>query len=262
MATHTVLFIGCGRLGKCFLELYTKQALFQEIVVVQPSLTAKKDFPSVHFFSSIEELPSGFVPDFIFILVKPYQIKNITPKLKNLYKTAVVLSCAAMVSHAFLQSLLPEHKIIRLMPNTGLKVNRSMTLAYANQKEEALLLDLKNIFSYSGGLYWVEKEELIEQLTPLTGSGPALFFELTLSLEKKILECGIKQEEARKLALSVLEASSALAQASPELESLIDSICSKGGVTETLLSVFTPILTEAMDQSVQKSIQKIKEMTQ
>lgn len=252
-----VLFIGCGRLGKCFLELYTKENIFQEIVIVQPSLASKKDFFKSRFFRSTKELPQDFSPDIVFLLVKPNKIASVLLELKHLPKEVLFISCAAMTSMAFMQHILPEHKIVRVMPNTGLKVRKSLTLGFGNSDKELV----EQIFSYSGGLFWVEKEELIEKLTPLTGSGPALFFQLTSALEKKIIECSIKPNDARKLAISVLEASTLLAKKNSDLNSLIDEISSKGGITEAMLSCFTPLLSDALNKTIECSTKKIKELT-
>ncbi|KAJ9058153.1 hypothetical protein DSO57_1015190 [Entomophthora muscae] len=52
-----------------------------------------------------------------------------------------------------------------------------------------------------GGLVWVEREELLDAVTAVSGSGPAYHFYITELIEKEGLRMGLDQMTARKLAI-------------------------------------------------------------
>ena len=39
-----LLLVGCGNMGKALLTAWTKAEIFKEIIIVQPSLSAQKEF--------------------------------------------------------------------------------------------------------------------------------------------------------------------------------------------------------------------------
>jgi pyrroline-5-carboxylate reductase len=73
------------------------------------------------------------------------------------------------------------------MPNVALQIDKSVNLVYASdqvlQKERDKITELFNI---TGKLLWLEKEEKLDNLTPILGSGPAYFFLLAEVLKRSL----------------------------------------------------------------------------
>ena len=86
---------------------------------------------------------------------------------------------------------------------------------------------------------WLEKEEDIDIVTAVSGSGPAYFFLFMEAMEKTAVDLGLNQEAAHKLVLQT-----ALGAAKMATEDTIDPaelrrrVTSPGGTTEAAIETF------------------------
>ena len=86
---------------------------------------------------------------------------------------------------------------------------------------------------------WVEKEKLLDAMTPISGSGPAYFFHLMELMQKIAEDYGLKSDAAKLIVIQTCLGSARLALESNEsLEQLRVNVTSPGGVTEQALAVF------------------------
>jgi pyrroline-5-carboxylate reductase len=89
-----------------------------------------------------------------------------------------------------------------------------------------------------GDALWVEREELIDAVTAVSGSGPAYVFYFIEALRTAALALGFAPADARKLVLGTFEGAVRLAQASDEdVAVLRQRVTSKGGTTERALAI-------------------------
>jgi pyrroline-5-carboxylate reductase len=121
--------------------------------------------------------------------------------------------------------------LIRMMPNLPVEYNSGVILL-SSISANSKLQTYKSLFSVLGEVMIVEDEEL-EELTLLTGSGPALFYEFALSLSKSFKSLGVTEREV--LSSMVLRGAGVSINKEKSLQSLIDSVTSKGGVTKAVL---------------------------
>ena len=84
---------------------------------------------------------------------------------------------------------------------------------------------------------WLEREEQLDAVTALSGSGPAYVFYFIEAMMEAGTEMGLDAAQARELAIATFVGASALAQASEEPpQTLRERVTSKGGTTYAALT--------------------------
>ena len=112
-----------------------------------------------------------------------------------------------------------------------------------------------------GTAIWLEREELMDAVTALSGSGPAYFFLVLEVLEKAAVALGLPLEQARLLAIETgLGAAKMAVESDLDAATLRQQVTSPGGTTEKAVKVlmeggieklFHDALTSARDRSVE-----------
>jgi len=94
------------------------------------------------------------------------------------------------------------------------------------------------VLAPTGALLWFEREEQLDAVTALSGSGPAYVFYLLEAMVQAGTEMGLTTEQSRQLAQATFDGAAALATASKESpETLRARVTSKGGTTHAALTV-------------------------
>jgi len=116
----------------------------------------------------------------VMLSVKPQKLDEIASDLKKLKLKdgAMLISVLAGISTKILKSILPENAIaIRTMPNTPISVGYGATGVYLPPELEHKKEDILKYFGTGNNkVVFVEREDQINDITGLSGSGPAYFF--------------------------------------------------------------------------------------
>ena len=89
----------------------------------------------------------------------------------------------------------------------------------------------------AGATCWVEREELIDAVTALSGCGPAYYFHLTEVLREAGAALGLDPAVAAQLALSTFIGAARMAKETGEdVATLRAQVTSRGGSTEAALA--------------------------
>lgn len=259
-----ILLIGCGNIGSALLGLWVKHKLFTKIVVVQPSLSQAKHFenhPVVFFVESLTAIPQDFVEDVTVLAVKPQQFNEVATLLKA-RKKGLVLSSLTGITLEQLSSALQDRKVIRFMPNVAIRTGKSTNLAIATEgvdlKDKA---QFEKILSPTGVIIWLEKESHLDNLTAISGSGPAFFFLLAELLRLETIKMGIDEAQATKIIEGLFTGSASLLKVNPNYEALIDSVTSKKGITAAALAIMRPEMAETLKKSIHAAVVRVKELS-
>jgi len=202
--------------------------------------------------------------DIIILAVKPQMIKKVLVQiLPELNEEKIIISIAAATSSSFIEEQLNKSiPVIRAMPNTASLVNEGMTVLCPGKfvDEEHLKLALK-IFKSIGEVEIIHKEELMDVVTALSGSGPAYSYMMIESLTDGGVRMGLPRELARKLAAqSVLGGAKMILETGLHPALLKDEVTTPAGVTiDGLMELedggFRVALIKAIDRATQKSRQ-------
>jgi len=153
---------------------------------------------------------------------------------------SLVVSVAAGVRIATLQSACPGVAILRAMPNRPALIGAGISGAYAppavsrEQRQAA-----ESVLRAVGEVVWVDSEAALDVVTALSGSGPAYFFLLAELMAEAGERLGLDGATARRLAAATLYGSGLMVQSADEvLAQLRAAVTSAGGTTAAALAAF------------------------
>ncbi len=240
-----ITFIGGGNMATALIGgLVGKGADSREFRVVEP-FPQQQDkvvarFPGIGIFG---EATAGAVAgaELVMMAVKPQQMREAAEALAPfIADVPVVMSIAAGIRAADLARWLGGYsRIVRAMPNTPMLVGAGISGAFASLEVDARARRLAGRVLEAGGeVVWVEREEALDAVTGISGSGPAYVFYFLEGLEQAARDLGFSAADARKLAYATFAGAVKLAQAS-DLEPgiLRAQVTSKGGTTERALAM-------------------------
>jgi pyrroline-5-carboxylate reductase len=124
------------------------------------------------------------------------------------------------------------------MPNTPALIGAGISGIFAHAGVDAGSRVLaERVLEAAGAVVWVEREEMLDAVTGVSGSGPAYVFYFLEALEQSAREMGFSAADARKLTFATFDGAIKLAHAS-EFEPAIlrAQVTSKGGTTERALA--------------------------
>jgi pyrroline-5-carboxylate reductase len=173
--------------------------------------------------------------DLIVIAVKPQHVRTVARELATLLKRQVVLTIAAGIRLADLSRwLLGYRRLVRAMPNTPALIGAGIAGMYALPGvDPESRVRAASILEAAGATLWCEREDELDAVTAVSGSGPAYVFYFLESLEKAARELGFAPADARRLAYATFSGSMRLAEQSESEPALLRAqVTSKGGTTE------------------------------
>jgi pyrroline-5-carboxylate reductase len=170
--------------------------------------------------------------DIIFIAVKPQDIDQVLAEIKDeISKQKIIVSIAAGITTSRIMKIIGNKKIVRVMPNTPSLVG-AMAAGYTCRNLTDNEKTTIQIILESCGKAIELKEELLDAVTGLSGSGPAFVAYLISAFKESGIENGLSESTSYELALKTFEGTAKLlakTQMSPE--ELIKMVSSPKGTT-------------------------------
>jgi len=207
--------------------------------------------------------------DAVLLAVKPQVMQTVCGQIKaHLHKKPVIISIAAGIPIAKLSQWLGEDlAIIRCMPNTPALVQQGASGLFANNNTSDQQKTIAgNILEAVGIVEWLEREELINAVTAISGSGPAYFFLFMEEMIKAGVKQGLTAETAKQLAIQTCIGAGMLAQSSDvDVAELRQRVCSPGGTTLKAIESFAKdelelIVERAMQACADRAIEMAEEL--
>ena len=170
----------------------------------------------------------------LILAVKPQSMAEVLSDLCSVVnKSHLVISIAAGIPIKFIEDRLKKGvRVIRVMPNTPALIGEGMSaLATGAAATEADLAEARQIFD-AVGLTVVVKEDLMNAVTGLSGSGPAYGFIIIEALSDAGVHMGLSRDIALKLAAQTLLGAAKLClKGDKHPGELKDMVTSPGGTT-------------------------------
>lgn len=248
-----IAVIGCGNMSVPIVSSIAKVYPEIEFHTFTPSKTRAIELANKVGGTFHKELATIVDMDYWLIACKPQQLNDLSLKLGEGFKNQKIISILAGTSIESLSNKLNTNMIFRVMPNTpcslGLGISLIMTAKNVKSEDKIKLADL---FKTCGEIINVESEKEFDELTIFSGSGPAYVFRFAKSYFLKLKQLGFSDELSRKLLDQLFLGSAHLMKNSNEdLETMIDKVTSKGGVTIEAIDVLEK---NALDKIIDKSI--------
>jgi len=180
--------------------------------------------------------------DLVVLAVKPQHMKEVCAGIAahRAVPPVTFISVAAGVRLAQLERWLGAGaRLVRAMPNTPALIGAGITGLIANDKVGADGRALAaEVLGAAGRTIWIEREQLMDAVTAVSGSGPAYFFLLLEALEAAGIAQGLPAEAARELASHTALGAARMACAGDVAPAqLRERVTSPGGTTQAALEV-------------------------
>lgn len=233
-------FIGGGHMTRNFLAgLVTRPEIEAKQVSVFDRNPPKNEALARDFGVLISKSAKYLIEncDVLVISIKPQGLAKALIPLRTSFteNKPLVISLAAGTTLSSLEAILGENiAIIRAMPNMASKLGLGATGLLANSNVNASHRQIAQFFSDSVGISaWVDSDADIDSITALSGSGPAYFMLFIEHLAQVANDAGINHQDALRFATqTAIGAAKLVEQSEQSINTLIDSVCSKGGTTE------------------------------
>lgn len=212
-----------------------------ELTVIEVDAAARSEVEGFHVgTAALMTAETARAAELVVFAVKPQHLRSAAESLAPFLHGQLIISIAAGVRIADLSRWLGGYPcIVRAMPNTPALVRLGITGLFANHEvasgERACASD---IMSAVGETLWCEREEQLDAVTAVSGSGPAYIFYLLEAMMSAGESLGFTPEQARQLAYSTAVGATALAAHSADPAAVLRArVTSKGGTTEAAIAV-------------------------
>jgi pyrroline-5-carboxylate reductase len=179
--------------------------------------------------------------DLLILAVKPQDSGKLFAEIADLVQPGqVFLSIMAGVRMERIAAALGVSKVIRAMPNLPAQIGAGVTAFTSTDPVTRLeLVMVQNLLSTTGKTLYVEKEDMLDATTAISGSGPAYVFFFMNAMMDAAKAMGFSDSEAELLVSQTFTGAVDLYNKNNlSCNEWIAKVASKGGTTEAALKVF------------------------
>lgn len=254
-----LFLVGCGNMAGQMLVRWLDCGLDPaRVTVLRPSGRPVADGVKV-VTGYPAALPNGTTA---LLGMKPYQIADVAAAMAPLCGDGTrIVSILAGTMLADLRTRFPAARdIVRAMPNLPVGLGEGVTALFTDATtSDAAKSDIDALIQPLGLAEWIADEALFNQVTALSGCGPAFLFRFVDALARAGEAIGIPADQAARMALATVRGSASMAaRADDSPATLADRVASPGGMTrqglnvldadDRLLTLLTDTLAAARDR--------------
>ncbi|WP_175652697.1 pyrroline-5-carboxylate reductase [Pseudomonas sp. Marseille-P9899] len=243
MSKTRIAFIGAGNMAASLIGGLRAQGLeAAQIRASDPGAEQRAKIHAEHGIELFEDNASAVEgADVVVLAVKPQAMKAVCEALKpSLKPEQLVVSIAAGITCASMNTWLGAQPIVRCMPNTPALLRQGVSGLYATadvsaaQREQA-----EQLLSAVGIALWLDSEQQLDAVTAVSGSGPAYFFLLIEAMTAAGEKLGLPRETASRLTLQTALGAAHMAVSSDvDAAELRRRVTSPNGTTEAAIKSF------------------------
>ena len=262
-----VVLVGAGQMGMAMAVGWLEAGLSPDrLILVDPNpAPAVRQKASEISITTLAQPPAK--PAQVLVLaVKPQVAPDVLPAAKACVdENTLVVSVMAGISIAQMSEALGTDRIVRTIPNTPAKIGRGAIGAFAAkgvEYDDQVVVD--NLLDASGRTFWVDKEDHINAVTGVSGSGPAYIFNMVEALAAAGEAQGLPPHLAMDLARQTVFGSAMLLEAEPNTppSTLRENVTSPNGTTFAALQILMGEegLTDLMVKAVTAARKRSEEL--
>jgi pyrroline-5-carboxylate reductase len=261
-----ITFIGGGHMASAMIGGLIKQGWTPaSISVIEIAAAARAQLESRLKVKTAAAIDGASVQSACIVLaVKPQQTREVAQALAAYLRAQLVITIAAGIRVVDLSRWLGGYsRIVRVMPNTPALALAGISGLYAapalSAEDRAAA---ERILRAVGATLWLDREQDLDAVTAVSGSGPAYVFYFIEALEQAARELGLGPDAARKLALETFAGAVKLAgEAGESPATLRARVTSKGGTTErAVLALEADGVKEAIARAVRAAAERSREL--
>ena len=280
--TGTILLVGAGRMGGALLEGWLARGVAgSRIAVLDPSPSAA--IAALCRDRDVALNPGTASPvDTLMLAVKPQMLDATAPAVEPWAGpgTAVVSILAGRTLAGVAAHFPRAAGVVRAMPNLPASVGRGSTggivlnaagtvgitgVASDGRLSEAALGRVVGWLGAVGRVERLSREDEIDMVTAVSGSGPAYVFLLAEALARAGERLGLPPDLAARLGRATVEGAGELLHRDPDAApaALRRNVTSPGGTTAAALAVLMAddALGPLLDRAVEAAFRRAKELS-
>ena len=265
-------FVGGGNMARSLIGALVRSGIAAGgISVAEPNESLRRqlaeDFGVKVFSEGSEAVRDA---DIVLLAVKPQVMRTVCVDIGGVVaaRRPLIISIAAGLRIAQIDRWLGGgFPIVRCMPNTPALIGAGATGMIANAEVDASArAQAQAILAPSGLSVWIEREELMDTVTGVSGSGPAYFFLLIEALEDAGAAQGLPRETARTLAIQTCLGAARMASEDAEPPArLRERVTSPNGTTAAALDAFAKgglreLVARAVDAATVRGAEMSREL--
>ncbi len=274
MQDTTVAILGSGSMGTAILSGMVRHGIKKENIKVttrkvESAEALAKKFGVTAYATSYQPNSNSLAVEgaqIILLAIKPANVIEVLEQIKTVIsKDAIVISVAAGVTTATIESYLPESvSVIRAMPNTPALIQQGLTGISVGSRASAEQLAVAVALFDAVGKTVVLPEDQIDALSTISGSGPAYVFYFMEEFISTAKAMGFSQEDAYLLVTQTfLGASELIAQTQGDPAELRRAVTSPNGTTMKAVAVLEEgKLHELLLRATTAALARAKEISQ
>jgi pyrroline-5-carboxylate reductase len=240
MTQARIAFIGGGNMAGALIGGLLKTGRTPDSVLVVEPFEAQRERLAREFGIAAQATADASLATAATVVwaVKPQLFAEAAAPCATFVGAALQLSVMAGVRSAAIARASGSARVVRAMPNTPALIGRGITGLFARAEvTPAERAAVEALLAPTGALLWVEREQDLDAVTAISGSGPAYVFYVVEAMVQAALEMGLSEAQGRTLALATFDGATALAQRSPlSPAELRAQVTSKGGTTHAAIS--------------------------
>ncbi|MTI81364.1 MAG: pyrroline-5-carboxylate reductase [Firmicutes bacterium] len=233
---HSIGFIGAGVMAEALISgmVQSEMVNAKDIYVSDPDterLLMLEEQKGINKVTSNKELLN--FADVLILAVKPQVVGEVLTEIKpSIDKNHWFITFAAGIPTSYIENILGEVPVVRVMTNTACLVSEGASALaggrYALKEHKDAC---ETIFSSVGNVVTV-KEDLLNAVTGLSGSGPAYMYVILEALIDAGVRVGLPRKTATELTVQTMMGAAKMAQDTGEHPGrLKDMVTTPGGTT-------------------------------
>ena len=233
---NSIAILGTGNMGGYIALGLSKSGMYEasSITLTRRKLSALEAYRAKGFQVSTDNVKAAQEAEIIILGILPQQLDDVLTEISSVIdeKKHLIISIISGVSSADIKKRLNKNiEVIRVMPNTAIAINQSMTCIAADEASKENVELVKKIFS-TVGVAMVIKEDLMPAATALCSSGIAFFLRTIRAATEAGVQMGFHAHEALEMASQTVKgAADLLIQLESHPEVQIDKVTSPKGCT-------------------------------
>ena len=236
----TIAFIGGGNMASAIVGGLCRGGRPPGSLLVVDPEAAQRERLAATFGVRTAAAPDAALRDAGLVVwaVKPQAFREAARPAAAFVADAQHLSVMAGIRSDAIAQATGSERVVRAMPNTPALIGQGISGLYARAAVTASgRAEVEAVLAPTGRTVWVTREEDLDAVTALSGSGPAYVFYFAEAMVRAAVEMGLTEAQGRELALATFAGATALAQGSDEpLSQLRAKVTSKGGTTHAAIT--------------------------
>ena len=200
--------------------------------------------------------------EFVLFAVKPQSLSSVLSEIKGA-SVKKFISIMAGVKKQKIKDVFANSLICRCMPNTPCAIGCGVIGADLTDFTEQSDLDFIKSFLEAISKVVYVKEDKLNAVTGVSGSGPAYFYLFLKGIIDAGVKNGLTYEDSKILALNTMIGAGKMVQSNLDknLDELISAVCSKGGTTIEAIKIYNDNnLSEISQKAVDACVKRASEL--